>query len=426
MGEATTAARLGAWLKREGDPVVAGEPIAEVETDKTNFEIEAPASGILRILIAAGSDGIMVGARLGMIEPDAAGVSAGNAARERPEVSDGPRYAAPADADESASAIAPEPTLHLVPAIRQPSGEEAPNVSNVTGVDATPLAKKIAQATGLDLSTVLAGDGVRITKADVELALGKRRAPESLPVTTAPAASAIRPAQSGQFVDHPLSSMRRVTASRLALSKQTIPHFYLHSDCRVDALIDLRKQWNVRANGSGTKVTVTDILVFAVSRALKKVPIANAAWIENGIRVFENVDIAVAVNTPAGLITPIVRGCEQKTLITISREIASLAERARAGSLKPTEYTGGTLTISNLGMFRVTSIMPIINPPQACILGFGAIEARAVVEDGRIVAGQIMACTLAADHRVIDGVAGAEFLTQVRRFLEDPVSLTLV
>jgi pyruvate dehydrogenase E2 component (dihydrolipoamide acetyltransferase) len=301
---------------------------------------------------------------------------------------------------------------------------------------ATPVARKIAQIAGLDLSAVQPSRGSRITKADVEQALGRRQAPPSpaasgapaiptrtVPAIDAPSSTDAAAAAAAPFEERSLSAMRRVTAARLQQAKQTIPHFYLHADCRVDALLELRARWNASANAA--KITITDALVFLASRALKKVPLANSAWTEGGLRVFSSSDIAVAVNTPAGLITPVIRGADTKNIVAISRELAALAERARAGTLKPAEYSGGTFTISNLGMYGVTSIVPIVNPPQACILGVGAIEARPVVAGDAVVPGRIMTCTLAADHRAIDGATGAEFLSTLRRFIEDPWGVLL-
>ncbi len=416
LGDAMTAAKVGAWLKREGDQVTSGEPIVEVETDKTNVEIEAPASGVLqKILIAAGSEGVLVDALLATIAEAHESTPAARPVEPPPEAPAPPRAAA--EAVEARAAL--DTAAEAVPPLMAPTAN----------VNATPVARKIANLAGIDLAAIRPADGARITKSDVELALGKRPAsPASVPAPTTgssaihTAAFATAPSTSSPFEDRPLSNMRRVTATRLQQAKQAVPHFYLEAECRVDALMDLRAQWNARGT---SKVTVTDLLVFAASRALRRVPLANSAWIDTAVRVFEHADIAVAVNTPKGLITPIVRGAERKSIMGISRELSALAERARNGSLKPDEYTGGTFTISNLGMFGVTSIVPIINTPQACILGVGAVEPRPVVEGQQIVAGRTMICTLAADHRAIDGATGAEFLAELRRLIEDPLSMAL-
>ena len=243
--------------------------------------------------------------------------------------------------------------------------------------------------------------------------------PEQSSGTAVPEVSSVE----ALFDVQPLTNVRRVTATRLQQAKQTVPHFYLEVECQVDALIELRSKWNARH--AEAKLTVTDFVVFAASRALVQVPQANAAWAETAVRVYRSVDIAVAVNTAKGLLTPIVRGCQRKSIVAISREIAALAERTRAGQLRPDEYTGATFTVSNLGMYGVTSITPIVNPPAACILGVGTIEERPIVSDGRVVPGHTMRCTLAADHRAIDGATGAELMTALRRRLEDPLALTL-
>lgn len=420
LADAMTAAKVGAWLKREGDRVASGEPIVEVETDKTNVEIEAPVSGVLqKILIATGSDGVLVGALLATIV-------------EAHESAPAPSRAEPAGETPGAPrTVEPE---RVAPSVRSLASDRAASLALTESVPAdgltvTPVARKMAKLAGVDLAPIRPADGVRITKSDVERALGKRPvASVATPATTGASAleavTAIAShATSAAFEDRPLSNMRRVTAVRLLQAKQTVPHFYLQAECRVDALMDLRAGWNAR--GTDPKVTVTDLLVFAVSRALRKVPLANSAWAETAVRVFERVDIAVAVNTPKGLITPIVRGAERKSIAAIARELSSLAERARSGGLNPDDYTGGTFTISNLGMFGVTSITPIVNTPQACILGVGAVEQRPVITGNQVVVGRTMSCTLAADHRAIDGATGAEFMAELRRRLEDPQSMTL-
>jgi pyruvate dehydrogenase E2 component (dihydrolipoamide acetyltransferase) len=386
LGESVAGARLTAWLKREGDQVRAGEPLAEVETDKTTVELEAPADGVLeKIRVAAGTESVAVGTVLAVIR------TAAVPAHE------------PFQATEA-----------------QPRTARLHDAATLAGdAVATPLAARMASLAGIDLAGLSPGARARIGKDDIDKALGRHKAHAAAAVALQPAA---RGGADVSFRDHDLTPMRRVTAARLAQAKQTIPHFYLRADCRADALVDLRHQLST---GSGDAVTVTGFLVFAAARALAKVPMANAAWTENAIRVYQSVDIAVAVNTAAGLVAPILRDCESKPLLALSRELRDLAERARKGTLKPSDYTGGTFTISNLGMFDVTSILPIINPPHACILGVGRIEERAVAAGGHVAPGNVMSCTLAADHRVIDGATGAELLSEIRRFVENPMSLPL-
>jgi pyruvate dehydrogenase E2 component (dihydrolipoamide acetyltransferase) len=410
--------KLSSWLKREGDKVSKGEPIAEVETDKTNVELEAPESGVLQTIhVKAGGDPIKPGTLLATIGA-ADGVTAqampavGVTAQKTPTTE--PAKAPPAPA-EKARLAGNEPAAP-VPAPTAPVHALAPDQQD-TRVLASALAARMAKVAGIELTSIPGAAGRRIMKSDVEAALRQQGRGNGAGVAEASA-----PAEPA-FEDKPLTAMRRVTAQRLQVAKQTVPHFYLEADCQADSLLDLRKQIN--DSGSGVKVTVTDLIVLAATLALKRVPAANSAWMESGVRQFHHIDIAIAVNTPQGLITPIVRKCESKTLGAISREIKDLSERARAGKLKPEEYTTGTFTISNLGMFGVTRITPIVNPPQACILGIGAIEPRPLVRNGQVVPGNVMGCTLAADHRAIDGATGAELLSHIRRFIEQPMSMIL-
>lgn len=407
LAEGMAAAKLTVWLKREGQPVTAGEPIAEVETEKTSVELEAPASGVLeRIAVSAGTEGIPVGTVLAVI---ARGVASADPAA---------LPVAPARSASNQSLVSlPQARPDLAPA--PPEASHGIRSTPDTAVAASPLAMRMATLAGLDLGDLAAASGgSAITKADVNAALRQRSgSPKPVPAT----AIASPPSTPGSYQDLPLSGMQRVAAVRLQQAKQTIPHFYLEVDCRVDSLVELR----ARINEGAVKVSITDILVLIASRALATVPAANASWVEDRVRVYASVDIAVAVATPKGLIAPIVRGAERKSLATISRELADLAARARLGQLKPDEYSGGTFTISNLGMFGVTRITPIINPPQTAILGTGAIDERPVVADGRLCAGKVMSCTLAADHRALDGATGAQFLGEVRRLIENPSSLVL-
>jgi pyruvate dehydrogenase E2 component (dihydrolipoamide acetyltransferase) len=433
LADGMQAGKIVAWLKREGDAVNAGEAIVEVETDKANVEIESPVSGFVqRILVAAGTDVVPVNTVIALLSDQRPG------AVETPAASAlAPAPPTPAIGPRTPTAV---PDFHIMPALSKTerpatrAPEPAPEVMTPaaftanSAFNATSVARKIASLTGVDLAAVTPADGTRITKADVERALGRPMSPATAPAaapvfTTASTAAAMAPAVTVAFEEQPLSNLRKVTAERLQRAKQTIPHFYLQIDCRIDALMDVRSYWNTRHPDA--KLTITDFIVFAVSRALRQVPQANSAWAENAVQLYKSVDLAVAVNTPKGLITPVVRSCQEKSLGVISRQIAELAEHARAGKLRPDEYTGATFTISNLGMYGVTSITPIVNPPAACILGVGAIERRPVVANGQVVAGHTMSCTLAADHRAIDGAAGAEFMAALRSRLEDPYSLTV-
>jgi len=424
LTESAATVKVSTWLKKEGDAVTKGEPIAEVETDKTSVELEAPESGVLvKIHVPAGSDKVAAGTVIATIGE--AGTSAATSAPEAvPAVEPGPA-AAPAAAPAPTQETAPAPAISAPPAPAPPAPAPAvaPSPAPAAGkVSSTALAAKMAQIAGIDLAAIPA-QGRRITKADVEAALVSRGMVTRTPPTGTLAAPPPIPVPAiGVFEDVPASAMRKVTAQRLQQSKQTIPHFYLQTNCRVDKLLALRQQMN--ASGQ-VKITVTDLLVAAVALAVRRVPAVNAAWLGEGVRVYQSVDIAVAVATPQGLITPIVRGCEQKPVAAISTELKALSEKARNGKLKPEEYTNGTFTISNLGMYGVTSITPILNPPQCCILGVGATEAVPVVENGALVPGHVMSLTLAADHRAIDGVTGAEFMSHLRKLVEDPIAIAL-
>lgn len=278
-------------------------------------------------------------------------------------------------------------------------------------VFASPLAKRIAAEKGLDLKLVQgSGPNGRIVRADVERA-GVKPVAAPAPVVAGDAYDAI-----------PNSNMRKVIARRLSESKQTVPHFYLSVDCELDELVALRKKIN---EVSETRVSVNDFIIRAVALALKKIPAANASWTNEAILQYRNADVSVAVATPAGLITPIVRAAETKSLATISAEMKDLVARARDGKLKPEEFQGGGFSISNLGMYGVKTFSAIINPPQACILAVGASEQRPVVKHGQIAIAHVMTCTLSVDHRAVDGAVGAQFLSAFKELIEKPYGMII-
>ena len=486
LAESMSSATLTAWLKEVGDHVTEGEPIAEVETDKTTVELEAPASGVIEtIQVSAGTADVAVGAVLALLrkgspadrapaterraEPAATLVSGvgtdhpsspGPGARTRAEAQ------MPPVAGPSTGSL---PTGGLPPggapagAASYPGDERAPDpvAPAAREVAATPLARRMAELAGLDLAAIGGtGAGGRVGKADVQRVLGARAAvpaPPSqaaaAPGSVAPGAQAPAPAlPAGPHHDEPLTAARRVTAARMALSKQTAPHFYLEIDCEADRILERLREARAAVAGAGradthggadtrggvdaratapaggggdagdpsADLTLTDLLVRAVALALARVPLANSAWAGDAVRVFETVDVAVAVATPAGLVTPVVRDAGAKALGAVAAELRDLTARARAGRLQPSEYGGGTFTISNLGMYGVSRLYPILNPPQSCILGIGAVESRPVVRDGEVRAGRTMAVTLSADHRAIDGATGATFLRELRAIIEHP------
>jgi pyruvate dehydrogenase E2 component (dihydrolipoamide acetyltransferase) len=397
-----TEGNLARWLKKEGDPVKAGEVIAEIETDKATMEVEAVDEGILgKILVPDGTQGVKVNAPIAVL------------VQEGEEVPSGP-VAAPAPAP---TAAAPQPAL-------PPRGNGQDRAAQRVFV--SPLARRMAQQAGLDLSRIAgSGPGGRIVKADVEAALA-RGAPR-------PAAAAARPAApppiAAPHTAVPHSTMRRVIARRLSEAKATIPHFYVSMDVALDALLKLRADLNARAPKEGApgafRLSVNDLIIKAAAVTLRRFPNVNASWTEDAIIRYHDVDISVAVAIPDGLITPIIRKADQKGLAAISNEMRDLAGRARSGKLKPEEFQGGSFSISNMGMYGVRDFAAIINPPQAGILAVGAGEKRAVVKDGALAIATVMTCTLSVDHRVVDGALAAEWLADFRRTVEDPLSLML-
>lgn len=396
---------LARWVKNEGDAVTKGEVVAEIETDKAVLELEAESDGILGRKFVTDGATVSVGVAMGVI------VAPGESIPEVNQSSAAPTLQEP----ESAA-----PTASSLPA------KTSDTIGHTDGkrIFASPLARNIARQNGIDLSTITgSGPRGRIIKQDVEASISSSKSSvSSTTQTEIQSKNAGQPQQTASnFVEVPHTSMRRVIAQRLSESKQQVPHFYLSIDCQLDSLLSLRQQ----INGACTdiKVSVNDFVLKAVAGALVKVPAANASWTDTAVRVFNTVDLSVAVATPNGLITPIIRNAETKSLGTISREVKELAERAKQGKLRPDEYQGGGFSISNLGMFGVRDFAAIINPPQACILAVGAGEARAVVKDGAIIAATVMTCTLSVDHRVVDGAVGAEFLSCFKALIEAPLNL---
>jgi pyruvate dehydrogenase E2 component (dihydrolipoamide acetyltransferase) len=295
-------------------------------------------------------------------------------------------------------------------------------------VFASPLARRMATQAGLDLSR-LTGSGPhgRVVKADIDAALarGVPGAPAPAPAPAQPGAPAPAAPVVGlpAFTEQPHSMMRKTIARRLVESKRDAPHFYLTIDCNIDALLKLRQ--DINAKREKDKISVNDFVIKAAALGLKAVPTANASWTENAVRLYQAADISVAVATPGGLITPIVRSADTKSIGTISAEMKDLAARAREAKLKPEEYQGGTFSVSNLGMYGIREFAAVINPPQGAILAVGAGEQRPIVKDGALAIATMMSCTLSVDHRVVDGVIGAEFLAAFKKLVEDPLNLLI-
>jgi pyruvate dehydrogenase E2 component (dihydrolipoamide acetyltransferase) len=397
-----TQGNIARWGKKEGDSVKRGDILMEIETDKAVVEVASEHEGILgKILVAEGANDVKVGstiALLAMAGEDPKALSAGTPI---------PGIAVRASKVEAVQASAPVSV--------QATGADG------TRVFASPLARRVAREFNVDVAKIAgSGPNGRVLKADVELAAAANSA-----VQTKPAAASQPAAQpnavAAAFDDIPHTTVRRVTAQRLSESKQTIPHFYLTVNCDMEPLLALRQQ--LAQQVEGVKISVNDFIVKAAAIALKRHPGVNASWTDDAVRRWRTVDVSIAVATPGGLITPIVRNADEKSLRNLSLEAKDLAARAKEGKLRPDEFQGGGFTISNLGMYGISEFSAIINPPQACILAVGACEQRPVVRNGELAVGSQMTCTLSADHRVVDGALGAEFLGEFRKIIETPFSM---
>jgi pyruvate dehydrogenase E2 component (dihydrolipoamide acetyltransferase) len=412
-----TEGTLSRWLKKEGENVRAGDVIAEIETDKATMEVEAVDEGVLgKILIADGTQNVKVNDPIAIL------------------VDEGEAVPASAPAPRPAAAAAP-PTAPTTAAGAEPP-KPAPQTGNGHDAEggrifASPLARRMAKQAGLDLGTLKgSGPNGRIVKADIEAALQKPAQAAPQPAAAAAPAPVSRSATPvtapHRLVPH--SSMRKVIARRLTEAKSTIPHFYVSMDVEIDALIRLLGDLNAKAPKDGPDtylITINDMVIKASAATLRRVPTVNAAWTDDGMALFDDVDISVAVAIPDGLITPIIRRADQKGLATISREMKDLAGRAREGKLKPEEFQGGGFSISNMGMFGVSEFAAIINPPQSAILAVAAGQKRPVVKNDSLAIATVMTCTLSVDHRVVDGALGARWLREFKRIVEDPLSLLL-
>jgi pyruvate dehydrogenase E2 component (dihydrolipoamide acetyltransferase) len=442
-----TEGTLARWLKKEGEQVKAGDVIAEIETDKATMEVEAVDEGVLgRILVADGTanvkvnDPIAILVDTGEAVPDAA---APKAAQAGPGT--GPGSAPPASAASGSASPAPASPAPASPAPASPGAQASPpgpaaggNGHDAGGerIFASPLARRMAMQAGIDLAALKgSGPNGRIVRADIEAA--QKRAPATArPPAEAPAPAAaapiMKPAAPAITAPHrlvPHSSMRKVIARRLTEAKSTIPHFYVSMDIEIDALVELTNRLNAKSPPRDAPdsyfITINDLVIKSSAVALRRMPTVNAAWTDDGMVLFDDVDISVAVAIPDGLITPIIRKADQKGLLTISREMKDLAGRARAGRLKPEEFQGGGFSISNMGMFGVSEFSAIINPPQAAILAVGAGRKRPVVKNDELAIATVMTVTLSVDHRVVDGALGANWLKAFKAIVEDPLSLML-
>ena len=405
---------LAKWNVAVGDTVRSGDVIAEIETDKATMEVEAVDEGVLAaILVEGGTEGVAVGTAIARLAED--GENAADVA------------AAPVSAPALAPAVTPtEPVSPASPApVEAAVPQQVPvtkGASEGVRIFASPLARRIAADSGVDL-TALTGSGPhgRILRRDVEAAAGAPASPRPASPAASPAAV---PASPGASHTEPNSQMRKIIAERLQQSKATAPHFYLTVDCEIDTLLESRRMMNDRAP-EGVKISVNDLIIRAAAMALIKVPKANASWEGDNTRLFHHADIAMAVAVDGGLVTPVIWAAEQKGLAEIATTSRDLATRAREGRLAPEEFSGGSFTISNLGMYGIREFAAVINPPQGAILAVGAGEERPVVRNGQLAVATVMTVTLSADHRVVDGAVGAEWLQAFKGFIEAPVTMLL-
>jgi pyruvate dehydrogenase E2 component (dihydrolipoamide acetyltransferase) len=404
-----------AWRKQVGEPVQAGEVIAEIEADKATVDLESPESGTLeQIVVPAGSEPVDVGCTLAVVTTSAP------AKQEQPQEPSPVESLLPSRGNghpDFSPAMSEKP---IAEATRPGDPAKEPEIN------ASPLAASIARQARLSLASLTSsGPCGRIVSADVIRAAGLETSARAVSTPTyAMDTASASPDATAPFEDVPHSRIRKVIAERLGESKRTIPHFYLEVNCRVDALLRIRAEIQAKRDHE-PKLSINDFAVRAAALALRSVPEANAKWTDGAVRRYQRIDLAVAVATEAGLVAPVVRDADHKGLIQLALEIRDLAGRARMGKLRPEDLRSSTFTISNLGMYGIDAIYAIINPPQAGILGLGAAEPRPVAEDGSVVVRTIMTCTLSADHRLLDGATGARLLGTFKGYIEQPLTMIL-
>jgi pyruvate dehydrogenase E2 component (dihydrolipoamide acetyltransferase) len=426
---------LARWLKKEGDKVKSGDVIAEIETDKATMEYEAVDDGILaKIVVPEGTQDVAVNSVIAVLASEGEDVkAAASGAKRSPQT-------APQASTKPASAAAPKPAAEKpAPAIMPSAPKALPTPSQppkgANRILSSPLARRLAKEASIDLNRVQgSGPHGRVIARDIEQAKSGRglRAPGApTPMVATPSNAQIRALyEDGSYNFVPHDSMRKIIAQRLSLSKQTIPHFYLTLDCNIGKLLAARAEINEVApkdkdGRPAYKISVNDFVIKALALALQRVPDANVTWTEGGMLHHKQSDVGVAVAIPGGLITPVVRHAEAKSVSTISNEMKDYAARARTRHLKLHEYQGGSTAISNLGMYGIKDFAAVINPPHATILAVGAGEERAVVRNGQLAVANVMTVTLSTDHRAVDGALGAELMAAFKALIENPVMMVV-
>ncbi len=415
---------LAKWHVKVGDRVKSGDIIADIETDKATMEVEAVDEGLVEaLLVAEGAEGVKINTPIARLT--------GEGDRAAPAPPTSPPAVAPTEIEAKVKTPMPPKDAG------SPGSSAAASAPSSTRIAASPLARRVAAREGIGLET-LTGTGPhgRIILSDVEAALsgGSATPPKTSTVTPAPVVASAAPARASKTLEQmgipagsydlvPLDGMKKTIARRMTESFRDVPHFPLTLDIELDALLAARGQVNALSAEESRRVSVNDFIIKACASALKKVPAANASYSDAGIAQHHHADIAVAVAIDGGLITPIIRSADTKSLLEISMQMKDLAARARARKLRPEEFQGGTFSVSNLGMFGVKSFASIINEPQGCILSVGAGEKRAVVRGGEIVAATVMTVTLTCDHRVVDGAIGARWLSAFKSMIENPIAI---
>lgn len=423
---------LSKWLVKEGDEVVSGDLLAEIETDKATMEFEAVDEGtIAKIVVAEGTDNVKVGEVIAVIAEegeDVAAVLKGNESsaetvKSKPKPQESAKKSAPVP-QKVAENLQEEP-----PKVTDSAPKVAASAANGTRVKVSPLARRLAEHKGVDLTAIGgSGPGGRIIKADIDAAEGgtAKAAPALAPTAAPQAAPAAKPAANDFDIPHTsekLSGMRKTIARRLTEAKQTIPHIYLTVDIELDKLLKLRSELNATLEPRGVKLSVNDLLIKALAVSLMQVPKCNVSIDGDQLKTFDRADISVAVSIPGGLITPIITSADSKSLSTISTEMKDLAGRAKDGKLKMHEYQGGTASISNMGMFGIKNFDAVINPPQAMIMAIGAGQKRPHVIDDSLQIATIMSATGSFDHRAIDGADGAQLMQVFKELVENPLGM---
>jgi pyruvate dehydrogenase E2 component (dihydrolipoamide acetyltransferase) len=419
---------LAKWLVKEGDEVKSGDILAEIETDKATMEFEAVDEGkIAKILVPEGTDGVKVGAPIAILAGEGEDVSAAAPKADTAPVEAPKAATPPPKADETPKSAPAQAPVETPAAPAQPAA--APRAEG-DRVKASPLARRLAQAQNVDLNALQGtGPGGRIVRADIDAAVGK--APAAAPAGPPAAAPALAthvvlPGVIEQAIPHEaikLSNIRKTIARRLTESKQQIPHIYLTVDIQLDALLKLRGEINAGLESRGVKLSVNDLLIKALAQALIEVPACNVSFAGDQLFKYSRADISVAVSIPAGLITPIIVGADTKSVSAISTEMKDLAGRAKEGKLQPTEYQGGTASLSNMGMYGIKQFEAVINPPQGMIMAIGAGEKRPYVINDSLQIATVMSATGSFDHRAIDGADGAKLMQAFKRLVENPLGM---